>query len=301
MTSPASTTLHGVLLMTAAVACFATLDTMTQVISGTVPMVMALWARYAVQMMLTGAVLLPRRGRALLRTHRLALQVLRAATLLLSSVCVYFSLRYLPVGEVTAVAMLTPMVIAVVAAALLGEHVSVLRWAFLLLGFAGAMVVVRPGEAGFEPAMLLPLGIVVTSAAYQLITSVLTRADGAGTTHFLTGLIATGTLTLALPVGWAGHLDGIHWLLLGAMGLAGTVGHLFLILAYARTPVAVLTPFLYLQIAFAMIGGWLIFGYVPDGWALLGVAAIAVSGLGGTAAMLYERRATGVAAQSLPT
>jgi len=287
--APASATLQGVALMTAAVACFAALDTMTQVVSGTVPVVLALWVRYLVQMVLTGTALLPKRGRALLRTSRPWLQAARAVLLLLSSLCIYFSVRTLPVGEVTAVTMLTPVVIALVAATALGEYVSWLRWGFLLLGFAGALVVIRPG-ASFAPAMLLPLGVVATNAAYQLITSVLTRTDGAGTTHFLTGCIATALLTAALPLGWTSHLGLTHWLLLGTMGLAGSAGHLFLILAYGRAPVGVLTPYLYLQIAFAMLGGWLVFGYLPDAWAVLGVAAIAVSGVGGTAVMAYERR-----------
>lgn len=286
-----SANLQGVALMTAAVACFAALDTMTQLVTGSVPVVMALWVRYAVQLGLTRAVLLPARGRAVLRTTRPWLQVARALLILSSSLSMYFSMRYLSVGEATAVTMLTPIVIALVAATTLGEMVSPLRWAFLLLGFAGALVVIHPG-ADFEPAMLLPLGVVLSNAGYQLVTSVLTRADGTGTTHFLTGLFATALLTVALPFGWSPHLDGSHWLLLVGMGLAGSAGHLLLTLSYARAPVAMLTPYLYLQIAFALLGGWLVFGYLPDAWATVGVIAIAASGVGGTAAMAFERRAS---------
>ena len=62
------------------------------------------------------------------------------------------------------------------------------------------------------------------------------------------------------------------------MGLAATVGHLLLILAYTRTTAATLTPFFYAQIGFAMLGGWLVFSHVPDGWSLVGIGLIALCG-----------------------
>lgn len=280
--------LQGIALMVGAVACFAALDTLTKIAGAAVPVVMALWLRYLVQAALTGAVLLPARRRALLRTRRPLLQGVRAVAMLLSSGCAFFSLQVLPVGEFTAVVSLTPLVMALAAAAMLGERVSAVRWLCLLTGFSGALVVIRP-DAGLEPAMLLPLGAVLCNAIYQLLTSVLTRADGAGTTHFYTGCVATLLLSAALPFAWTSQLTVWHWCLLAGMALAGTAGHLFLVLAYARTPVSLLTPYLYLQIAFAMVGGWLAFAYLPDAWSLLGVALIAASGVAGTVAAARER------------
>lgn len=279
---------QGIALMIAAVACFAMLDTLTKVVGSAVPVVMALWVRYLAQTALTGAVLLPARGRALLHTRRPVLQSLRAVLMLTSSLCAFFSLKVLPVGDFTAVAMLTPLAITLAAAALMGEHVSPVRWLFLLLGLVGALMVIRPGPE-FQPAMLLPLGVVLSNAGYQLMTGPLTRADGVGTTHFYTGCVATLLLTAALPFAWAWHVSPLHWLMLAGMALAGCAGHLCLVFAYARAPVGVLTPYLYLQIAFAMLGGWLVFSHVPDVWSLMGVAMIAASGVGGTAAAARER------------
>nr|WP_148271673.1 DMT family transporter [Cupriavidus necator] len=284
--------LQGILLIVAAVACFAALDTLTKIAGAAVPVVMALWLRYLAQAALTGAVLLPARGRALLRTRRPLLQCARAVAMLLSSGCAFFSLQVLPVGEFTAVVSLTPLAMALAAAAMLGERVSAVRWLFLLTGFVGALVVIRPG-AGLQPAMLLPLGAVLSNAAYQLLTSVLTRADGVGTTHFYTGCVATVLLSAALPSAWTSQLTALHWCLLAGMALAGTAGHLFLVLAYARAPVSLLTPYLYLQIAFAMLGGWLAFAYLPDAWSVLGVALIAASGVGGTVAAARDRELPG--------
>nr|WP_157637124.1 DMT family transporter [Cupriavidus sp. UYPR2.512] len=284
--------LQGITLMVAAVACFAALDTQTKIAGLAVPMVMALWLRYLVQAALTGAVLLPARGRALLRTRRPLLQGARAVLMLMSSACAFYSLQVLPVGEFTAVVSLTPLAMALAAATVLGERVSAVRWLCLLAGFAGALVVIRP-DAGLQPALLLPLATVLCNAGYQLLTSVLTRADGAGTTHFYTGCVATLLLSAALPFAWTSRLTLGHWGLLAGMALAGTAGHLFLVLAYARAPVSLLTPYLYLQIAFAMLGGWLAFAYLPDTWSVLGVALIAASGLAGTVAAARERQLPG--------
>jgi len=279
---------QGIALMIAAVACFATLDTLTKAVGSAVPVVMALWARYLAQTALTGAVLLPARGRRLLHTRRPVLQCVRAVLILSSSLCAFFSLQVLPVGDFTAVAMLTPLAITLAAAAVMGEQVSPVRWLFLLLGFAGALMVIRSGPE-FRPAMLLPLGVVLSNAGYQLLTGVLTRADGVGTTHFYTGCVATVLLMAALPFAWVWHISPLHWAMLAGMALAGCVGHLCLVLAYSRASVGALTPYLYLQIAFAMLGGWLAFGHVPDAWSVLGVAMIAASGVGGTAAAARER------------
>lgn len=280
---------RGIAFLVAAVACFAALDTLTKIVGAAVPLVMVLWVRYMAQAVLTGAVLLPSRGRALLRTRHPWRQAARALLLLLSSVSAFASLRVLPVGEFTAVVMLTPLGLTLVSAVALGEHVPPARWAFLLLGFLGALVVIRPG-ADFHPAMLLPLGCVVTNIGYTLMTRALARADGAGTTHFYTGCVAATVLSLALPFVWVTLPSALLWVQLAGIALASTTGHLFLIFAYKRAPVSTLTPFLYLQIAFALVGGWLVFAYLPDAWALAGVAAIAVSGIGGTAVGASVRR-----------
>jgi drug/metabolite transporter (DMT)-like permease len=102
-----------------------------------------------------------------------------------------------------------------------------------------------------------------------------------GTTHFYTGLVGLLVTTAALPAAWQ-PLPWGTWLALVLMGILGTLGHFLLIVAYRRASVAVLTPFLYLQIAFATLGGWLVFAHVPDEWALLGIGLVAVSGVAGT-------------------
>ena len=283
--------LAGIGLAIAATACFATLDTTTKFISASVPLMMALWVRYASQAIATTLVALPARGWALLHTTKPKFQLVRGLLLMGSSMFAFFSLKHMPVGEFTAVVMIAPLVITVLAAVLLREKVSMLRWLLVLTGFAGTLLIIRPSGSSIGGwAMLLPLGLVSTNAAFQIVTSRLARTEDPLTMHFYTGWVGTLLSSLMLPFVWAANLPWQSWAGMLLMGLMGCVGHFMLILGYSRTPAAILTPYLYAQIGFAMLGSWLIFSHLPDSWSLTGIALIALSGAAGAWLTLRESR-----------
>lgn len=288
--SGARTTLAGIALVVAAVACFAALDTTTKFISASVPLLMALWFRYAFQAIATTLTVLPVRGMSVLRTRHPKFQVLRGVLLLTSSLFAFASLKYMPVGEFTAIVMIAPLVITVLAATVLKERVSLMRWALVAGGFAGTLVIIRPGGEAFHWASLLPLGLVGTNAWFQVLTSKLARTEDPVTMHLYTGWVGTLIAGLALPFVWTALPAWWLWAALCFMGLMATVGHFMLILAYQRAPAGTLTPYLYAQIAFAMLGGWLVFSHVPDGWSLVGMAMIAVCGAAGAWLTVRESR-----------
>ena len=282
--------LAGVALAVAACGCFAVLDTTTKFVSVSVPLLMALWFRYAFQAISTTVVVLPLRGVSVLRTRHPKFQCLRGILLLASSLFAFASLKYMPVGEFTAIVMIAPLAITVLAATVLKEKVSPMRWALVTGGFVGTLVIIRPGGEAFHWASLLPLGLVVTNAWFQVLTSKLARTEDPMTMHLYTGWVGTLIASFALPFVWTALPVWWLWACLCFMGLAATVGHFFLILAYQRAPAATLTPYLYAQIAFATLGGWLVFSHVPDGWALIGMAMIAVCGAGGAWLTVRESR-----------
>jgi drug/metabolite transporter (DMT)-like permease len=282
--------LAGIALVTGASACFSALDTTTKYVSMSVPLLMALWCRYFFQAAATTAAVLPARGWQVWRTRHLAWQLVRGLLLLTSSLLAFASLRYLPVGEFTAIVMITPLVITLLAATLLGEHVSRLRWALVAGGFAGTLLIIRPGGASFGWASVLPLALVASSAAFQVLTSKLARTEDPVTMHLYTGWTGTLIASLALPFVWVTVTDPWVWAGLAFMGLMGTVGHFLLILAYYRAPAATLTPYLYTQIGFAMLGGLLVFAHVPDRASLAGIVLIAICGAGGAWLTVRERR-----------
>ena len=284
--------LAGIALVITAMACFATLDTTAKLVSMSVPLLMAIWFRYCIQAVVTTLAVLPQRGLSVLKTKHPRFQMLRGLLLVITSFFAFGSLKYLPVAEFTAIGSLVPLVITLLAARMLGEQVSKLRWVLVLGGFAGAMLIIRPGGANFIWPMLLPLGAVVTYSWFQLLTGHMVKTENPLTMHLYTGWVGTLVASLMLPFVWINPTQTELGMLL-LMGALGTVGHYFLILAYTRSPASNLTPYLYAQIVFAMLGGWLVVSQVPDNWALAGIAVIAVCGVAGALLTNYESRVLG--------
>ena len=283
-------TLAGIGLVVLAVACFAVLDTTAKLSTSAVPILMGVWFRYAFQAVATTLVLLPRYGVAVLRTEHPRYQLLRGSLLLASSTLAFLSLRHMPLAEFTSIVLIAPLVVTLFAATVLKEEVSPLRWALVAGGFVGTLVILRPGGTVFSWVILLPLGLVVTNAWFQVLTSRLARTEKPLTMHFYSGWVGTLIASVALPFAWA-PLPGWHWwAILCLMGFMGTVGHLFLILAYQRAPASTLTPYLYGQIGFAMLTGWVMFAQVPDLTSLVGMALIAVCGAAGAWLTVRERQ-----------
>ncbi len=285
-TAPA---LGGVAMVLAAMACFATLDTTTKVATATVPLLMALWFRYCFQAVVTAGVMLPQRGWGMWRTRRPGLQLLRGLLLLGSSGMAFVGLMHMPVAEFTAIVSLSPLAITLVAATVLGERVSLVRWLLVVGGFAGAMVIIRPGHEQFSPYLLLPLAVLACNTCFQLLTRSMVKTEDPLTMHLYTGWVGTLISSLALPWVWQ-VLSPLEWGYLVLMGLTAAVGHFLLILAYGRTPVATLGPYIYTQIGFAVLGGWWVFAHTPDAWALVGMCVIAACGAAGAWLTLREHR-----------
>jgi drug/metabolite transporter (DMT)-like permease len=282
--------LAGIAYAVAASACFAVLDTTVQYLSAFVPILMALWIRYTFQAVSTAAWLLPTRGMGMLRTVQPKFQVLRGLLLLISTGFAFASLKVMPVSEFTAIIMITPLVITLIAATALKQDVSPLRWLLVIGGFVGTMVIIRPYHHSFNAALLLPLGCVLSNSAFQLLTSKMAKAEDPMTTNLYTGLVGMALASVVLPFVFT-PLGSWHlWALLLLMGVSSTTGHCLLLVAYQKTTTAVLMPYLYMQIIFALLGGWLVFRYVPDAWSLLGMAMIGICGAAGAWLTVRERR-----------
>jgi drug/metabolite transporter (DMT)-like permease len=282
-----ASTLAGIGSIVVATACFAMLDTTVKVVGAVIPVLMALWFRYAIQAVLVTLVMLPLKGRALLRTAHPRYQLLRGCLLLAVSVLSFSSVQLMPVGEFTAIVMITPLAVTLLAVLWLGERIEPRRWLLVFGGFAGALMVVRPGGGVVGWASLLPLLMVFIYAWFQILTSRLTRTEDPWTVHFYTGWVGALGASVVLPFAWTTIPDVATFLQLMFIGLMGAIGHFLLILAYARAPASTLTPYLYGQIAFAMLCGWVVFGHVPGSLELAGIALIV--GCGASASVWASR------------
>lgn len=280
----------GILLIILATLTFALLDTVTKHAIQLVPVLMLLWFRYAFQAVVTFALRFPVQKARLFATPNPRFQMLRGVLLLITSACSFFGLQYLPVGEFTAMAMLSPMAATAMAAWSLKTHVSPRRWGLMGLGLMGVLLVVRPGGQVFGWAVLFPVVLVTAYAWFQVLTSRLSGDENPYTTHFYTGLVGTLVMSPIMFFSWdsAALLSYWYWFVL--VGFLGTFGHLMLIRAFNRANAVVLTPYLYMQIAFATVLGWIVFRHVPDSLAWAGIAVIAISGVGN--AVLSAREAS---------
>ena len=290
MSKPESSTLQGIGFAILAIACFATLDTTTRHISAGFSVLVALWFRYAIQAVITTAVFWPGRGRQMLRTQHPRIQLARGSLLFACSILAFFSLKYMPVGEFTAIALLSPLVITLLAARMLNETIRPLRWVLVAGGFAGTLVIIRPGSHHFDWTVVLPLMLVATNSAFQILTSKMTKLEDPITMHFYTGWIGTALATCMLPFAWEMPQDPIVWMQLLLMGVLASIGHFFLILAYGRAPAATLTPYMYTQIGFAVLAGWVVFDHLPDQWTFVGMGLVALCGALGAWLTVRENR-----------
>jgi drug/metabolite transporter (DMT)-like permease len=270
---------RALLLFLIAGACLSSLDATAKYLVRDHALFLVVWARYAGQMLVVTPFAWQRAGPGFWRARHPRLQLLRSMFLLVATICFFGSLRYLPLAEGSAITFLAPILIVVLSGPLLGERPNRARWIASVAGFIGILILVRPGSAIFHPATLLLIVAALCNALYYLMTRKLVD-ESAYTTLFYSALAGTVGLSLALPWQLDGSAptlrDSVIFLLLG---LFAGVGHWFVISAYLLAPASVLTPFTYLQMIWATLYGFAIFGQLPDSASALGMAVIVASGL----------------------
>lgn len=180
----------------------------------------------------------------------------------------------------TSIIFSAPLVIALLAGPILGEWPGARRFAAILVGFAGVLIITRPGSSGGLPVQaLLAVAVAVQNATLAIVTRKLAGHDSSETTFFystLVGAVLVFPAFFLLP--WP-PLDLFLVAMLALVTLFGTLAHWFLVLAHKHAPASVLAPFFYTQILFASLAGFVVFGDVPDHWTIAGALIIAASGL----------------------
>ncbi len=289
--------LAAILLIVGAVGCFTLLDATVKHLAARYPVPLLVWARYLVQAVAMVLWLAPTMGMRLVRTPQPALQLARGTVLLASSVCFVNALRLMPLAEATAINYTTPTLVILLSVAVLKERMTQPRWAFVVAGMAGMLLIVRPGAAILHAGAVFALAAALFYAAFQIMTRKL-AAEDPRVTLFYPALAGSALMTLVLPfVDWPADLPWMDVALIGLAGALGTAGHFLFILAFQRAPASGLTPFTYMQIVFATLLGWAFFGQFPDGAALAGMAIIGGSGL----LLAWHERRIALAATQEPT
>ncbi len=266
--------LRGILLIIGATMLFSTSDLMAKVLSAHMPAVEIAAIRYVVFVVMATALLRRNRQSAIVRSPWL--HILRGLGLVGSAVCFMQSLRSLPLAEAATIGFISPLLITIFAVPFLGEVIGPKRWLALFVGMLGVLVVMRPGGAAFQPAALWG----VASAASWAVATILTRklhpvpAASMLLWSSVTGLVVLLSLLpfVFVPVSMVDLGQTI------LLGIVASSGQWLMVMAFRHAPASLLAPFSYLQLLWAIIGGWLAFSALPDLWTLVGGVIIAISG-----------------------
>lgn len=287
MSTPRQAPLSAVLTMVAAMACLSTQDTLSKQLMLSLAPAIILWTRYGLQTALVSVSLWRQRSPSKWRSRQWKLQLLRGGLVVGGSLLGYGALQRMPVAEFTAIYCLVPVAVTLVARIAMREHVSRLGWLCVAGGLAGALLVVRPGGDVDPTGALLALAGVVCYTGFQTLTGHLAQQDSPQTIQFFTSVFGFACLTLAVPFFWPQTLSWPDLALLALVALAGAHGQYFMVLAFAKAPASALSPYLYSAIGFSALGGWWMFGHLPDALAFVGMAMIA--GFGLTAGLCQTR------------
>jgi drug/metabolite transporter (DMT)-like permease len=283
--------LTGIGLMCVAVVAFACLDAIAKYLNGYMDTLQVVWARYTGAFVLTLFIFNPVSRPGLMRTKRPILQFVRSGLLLGSTITNFIAFRYLQLDQALSILFSTPFIVAVLAGPLLGEWIGWRRWVAILIGFAGVLLVTRPGAGGVHWAAFYSVASAVFYALYIVATRVLSKSDTSDTTLFYSNLVGAVAMLPVLPFVWQTPNDPFIVALMVVFGAFGSFGHYLLIVAHRLAPASVLALFMYTQLVWATGFGYFIFGDVPNRWTLAGASVVVASGL----YLLHRERVRGTA------
>lgn len=256
---------------------FVSLDSIAKYLIEDYSVIQVVWGRYTFHMVFL-LLLLRHRLPKVLVTRRLGIQLFRSLLLLVTTALFFLGLRYVPLAEASAIMFVGPIIVTVLSVPMLREAVGPYRWAGVMVGFAGALIILRPGTEMMKLGALLPLSAAFTFALYQITTRMLSHTDRPLTTLVYTALVGMAATGVAVPFFWT-SLDATGWGLMFLIGLLGGVGHFTLIKAFEASEAATVTPYGYTTLIWAILSGIVVFDEYPDAWTLAGAAVIIASGL----------------------
>lgn len=276
----ASRPLKGIVLVALATLTFAAADVLTKQLSMRHPVAVVVAVRYLVNLGLLAVVLYPRLGAGVWRVQRRGLVLLRGLFLALSSLTMALALRLMPVGETVAIIYLSPFAVMLLAGPLLGEKVTRWGWIWAVMGFAGVLLILRPG-GGLDPyGVAFALINAGFATGYHLLTRLLAGSETTAAMLFQTALVGSVFFSL----GALGSLDQLDiaasdygWM--AVLGALAAAGHFLFTAAYREAPASLLAPVNYLHLVWAAGLGWVIFGHMPEAPSLAGMALVCASGV----------------------
>jgi drug/metabolite transporter (DMT)-like permease len=268
----------GALLTALSMLLFAVMDAMSKLLVRDYSVSEALWIRYIIFALFSLLIARPRGIMRMARSAKPWLQATRALLSLVEGATFVVAFQYLPLADTHAVAAASPLMVVGMSASLLGERIGPRRWVSVLAGFAGVMLIIRPGFTRISWPLFIPLLGAFLWAVYQIMVRFLARDDRPETTLLWTAFVGLAAVSFVAP--WEFRLpDARGWVLLAAVGALGSLAHYVLIRALDYAEASAVQPYGYTLLVWAALLGWLVFGDVPGVWTILGACIVALSGL----------------------
>ncbi len=266
--------LVGVGLMLAAMAILPVIDVIAKKLGQAgMPILIVVWARALFGGLMTLPFALRAEGARAFRPAQPLRQLARAILLFGATFLFFQALKTLPIADALAIFFVNPLVVVVLSALALREKVGPRRWAAVAVGFAGTLIIIRPGLVEVNSGTLFALGAGVALGSYFVMTRAMAGVANAMVLNFQTSAIGAALLTLALPVLWAAP-SAVQWAMLAALGVIATLGHVLITRAYEHAEASLLAPLAFTEIVMATLLGFLFFGDLPDRWTVLGVTIL---------------------------
>lgn len=237
------------------------------------------WARFAGHLLWLSLMFAPRLGMSPFRTRHVRGQLARGAIFFLSNACFIAALPLVPLASASAIMFTTPLVVTVLSVFMLGERVGPLRLLAVIVGFTGAMVIIRPGADAFNAWTLMILVSAGCFGLYQVWTRKLAEHDRPETLVVYTALVGALATTLFVPWFARAPDTAFQWFAFAGVGLIGGLAQFCIVQALARGPASVISPIGYAELISATVLGAVIFGELPDSPTWLGAGLIIGSGL----------------------
>jgi len=275
---------RGILFMCLAILIMPMMNSMAKSLTVEYPLFMVVWARAAGHFVSMALVFWPGRGWRLFKTAKPSMQLARSAVMFASNCCYIAALSKVALATASAIMFTAPLMVTALSYPFLGERVGFRRWSAVIVGFFGALIIIRPGldtptfDATGYGLLLLTLSA-ASFAIYQILTRRLSDWDSAETMNVYMPLVGTVILSCVMPFIIVVPMSFVDWALFLLVGVFGGFTQYFVTKSLEQAPASVVSPYLYGELLIAAILGFAIFGEFPDFWTWVGAAVIAASGV----------------------
>ena len=266
-----------ILLMIGAVFCFASMDATAKYLMKEIGPAQTIWARYTVQAILVTVIILPKIN-VYGRTKYPKLQFLRSVALMMATTLFFFAFSRLGLAEASAIFNISPVLITLGAFLFLREQIGPRRVIGILVSLLGALIIIRPGSGVFTIYAILPLGAAIFYSTYSLATRFVGTDESPWTSLFYSAIFGAICYSIYIVFNW-NPMSNNAFLLTLIIGLFGTAGHICLIRALTLGEASLVAPFIYTNLLFTTIWGFVLFGNFPDFWTIVGALIIVAAGI----------------------